>query len=101
MEPPLLDTSTLLEKPRNKLVSGGRLNDFIVLNEIEEIEWCDIRTGCKGPWWCCPCQTVTRGIGGCFEGAIYIITCGAVVSVQMIIYLFVEINSRASRVNLL
>ena len=76
MEPPLLDTSMLLEKPRNKLVSGGRVGNFIDEHGIDDIKWCDIHTGCNGPWWCCPCQTVTKFIGGCVEGAVCIATCG-------------------------
>ena len=76
MEPPLLDTSMLLEKPRNRLVSGGLVGNIIDKHGLDEIEWWDIRTGCNSPWWCCPCQAVTKCIGGCFEGAMCIITCG-------------------------
>ena len=76
MESPLLDTCMLLEKKRNRLVTVVGLNGFIMSNEIDKIEWCDIRTGGKGPLWCYPCQTITRCMGGCFECAVTIATCG-------------------------
>jgi len=76
MEPPLLDTSMLLEKPRTGLVTGAGFGELYETSGMADIEWCDIRTGCKGPWWCYPCQTVTKCIGGCFEGAVCIATCG-------------------------
>ena len=75
MEPPLLDTSMLLEKRRDGLVTGGKVSSFVGEYGIDEIEWCDIHTGCNGPWWCCPCQSVTKCIGGIFECTCRTISC--------------------------
>ena len=77
MEPPLLDTSILLEKPRNGLVTGGRVRNFIDEHSIGDIEWCDIRSGpvyyVTDPGGV---VTVSKCMGGYFEGAILISTCG-------------------------
>jgi hypothetical protein len=76
MEPPLLDTSMLLEKPRNRLVSGGKISDYYQTSGMEDITWCDIHKGCAGPSWTYPCQAFSKLVGGCVEGAVCIATCG-------------------------